>query len=76
MNNAICPFRMVDIDDLNRRLDLTWWPQLPGGERSRGVPVAYLRELAVHWRNGYDRRAAEAELDSNVEPSDRQEFGA
>lgn len=67
MSNAIRPFRIeipqVDIDDLHRRLDLTRWPaQLPGGEWSRGVPVAYLRELAEHWRNGYDWRAAEAEL--------------
>ena len=50
----------ADLDDLNRRLDATRWPdELPGVGWSYGVPVGYLRELADHWRTGYDWRAQE-----------------
>ncbi|AGP42399.1 hypothetical protein SCE1572_52575 [Sorangium cellulosum So0157-2] len=39
----------ADIDDLRERLARTRWPaQLPGGDRVRGVPVAYLQRLAAH----------------------------
>ena len=61
------PFR-VDIpqsqlDDLKTRLANTRWPdELPGVGWSRGVPVDYLREVADHWRTGYDWRAQEAAL--------------
>jgi epoxide hydrolase len=61
------PFRIDiprhDIDDLRDRLGRTRWPrQLPGDGWSRGVPLDYLRELAEHWRTGYDWRAQEAAL--------------
>ncbi|MDQ7907129.1 epoxide hydrolase [Phytohabitans sp. ZYX-F-186] len=53
----------ADLDDLRRRLDATRWPdELPGVGWTRGVPVAYLKELADHWRHGYDWRAHEARL--------------
>ncbi|MET9216092.1 MULTISPECIES: epoxide hydrolase family protein [unclassified Nocardia] len=69
MSNAITPFRIdiaqSELDDLRRRLTDARWPaQQPGAEWSRGVPVAYLRELAEYWRLGYDWRAAEAELNA------------
>lgn len=61
------PFR-IDIpdsalDDLKRRLAATRWPdEIPGLGWSRGVPVAYLKDLAEYWRTSYDWRAAEARL--------------
>jgi epoxide hydrolase len=53
----------ADLDDLHRRLDATRWPdELPGMGWARGVPLAYLKELADHWRHRYDWRAHEARL--------------
>jgi epoxide hydrolase len=53
----------ADVDDLRDRLARARWPrQLPGDGRSRGVPVAYLRELAGHWLTAYDWRGREARL--------------
>jgi epoxide hydrolase len=67
----ITPFRIevpqADLDDLNRRLDHTRWSThcFEGeGGWSRGVPTAYLKELAEYWRHRYDWRAAEARLNS------------
>ncbi|WP_026403180.1 epoxide hydrolase family protein [Actinomadura rifamycini] len=62
---TVRPFRIdvpqADLDDLNERLARTRWPrQLPGEGGSRGVPVAYLEELAEYWRTGFDWRAQEA----------------
>ena len=64
---GIQPFRIAvpdaDLDDLRDRLARTRWPDgLPGVGWSQGVPLAYLRELAAWWRDGYDWRAQEAEL--------------
>jgi pimeloyl-ACP methyl ester carboxylesterase len=61
------PFRIeipqADLDDLHGRLAAARWPgELPGVGWSRGIPVADLRELADHWRTGYDWRAQEATL--------------
>jgi pimeloyl-ACP methyl ester carboxylesterase len=61
------PFKLAvpqeQLDDLNKRIDMTRWPdEIPGTGWSRGVPVAYLRELADYWRNSFDWRAAEAKL--------------
>ena len=51
------------LDDLRDRLDATRWPsEVPGVGWERGVPVAYLRRLADHWRRSYDWRAWEAKL--------------
>jgi epoxide hydrolase len=63
----IRPFRVEisqrDLDDLRERLARTRWPEeLPGVGWSRGVPVGYLKELAEHWRTGYDWRTWEAKL--------------
>jgi epoxide hydrolase len=67
MSSEIRPFRIdipqADLDDLRDRLVRTRWPsQLPGGGWRRGVPVAYLKELAGYWRTGYDWREHEAKL--------------
>jgi pimeloyl-ACP methyl ester carboxylesterase len=66
-NTDIRPFRVdvpqSELDDLNRRLAATRWPdQLPGTEWTRGVPRGYLRELAEHWRTSYDWRVHEKQL--------------
>ncbi|MEV6521134.1 epoxide hydrolase family protein [Longispora sp. NPDC051575] len=63
------PFRIdipqADIDDLHDRLDRTRWPdELPGAGWDYGVPLDHLRDLAQHWRHGYDWRAAEAALNA------------
>jgi epoxide hydrolase len=67
----IRPFRIdvpqAELDDLRDRLARTRWSaEGPGAGVgwSRGVPAGYLRELANHWRDEYDWRAAEAELNA------------
>ena len=55
----------TDLDDLAARLDATRWPdELPDAARDYGLPLAEVRALAEHWRNGYDWRRQEAELNS------------
>lgn len=53
-----------DVDDLHTRLNRTrWFDDLPGVSGwSRGIPTSYLKELAEHWRTGFDWRAREAKL--------------
>jgi pimeloyl-ACP methyl ester carboxylesterase len=51
------------IDDLERRLAATRWPQpAPGEPWSLGTDDAYLQELVRYWRSGFDWRAREREL--------------
>ncbi|WP_067182164.1 epoxide hydrolase family protein [Microtetraspora niveoalba] len=69
MSTEIRPFRIDvpqrDLDDLIDRLTRTRWPeQLPGEGWSRGVPVAYLKEMAGYWRDGFDWREQEARLNA------------
>src|SRR5215471_11797770 len=64
------PYRIhvpqADIDDLRDRLARTRWaPDLPGTGWERGVPAAYLRELAAYWAGEYDWRAHEAALNAH-----------
>ncbi|HWU11085.1 MAG TPA: epoxide hydrolase [Streptomyces sp.] len=71
------PFRIdfpqADLDDLQRRLDTTRWPErLPDDGWRRGVPIGYLKDLVHHWRHTYDWRKAEAEL--NAFPQFRTEI--
>jgi epoxide hydrolase len=66
-NAEIRPFKIdipqTDLDDLGDRLAHTRWPdELPGVGWTRGVPLAYLEELADYWRGGYDWRRQEARL--------------
>ncbi|WP_433345188.1 epoxide hydrolase family protein [Microtetraspora malaysiensis] len=52
--------------DLRRRLELTRLPDDTGNDDWRyGVNAAYLRELVDYWRDGYDWRAAEAEINAH-----------
>lgn len=70
-NKTLTPFRIAvpqaDIDDLRDRLARARWPHpVPGrddrADFSRGIPMAYLRELAEYWRDDFDWRAQEARL--------------
>jgi pimeloyl-ACP methyl ester carboxylesterase len=68
-STEIRPFRIAipqaDLDDLRERLRRTRWPdQLPAADAdwSRGVPSAYLKDLATYWAEGFDWRKQEAEL--------------
>jgi hypothetical protein len=55
----------ADLDDLHHRLDSARWPaELPGTGWTRGIPPGHLRELAGHWRNGFDWRSQEARLNA------------
>jgi len=63
------PFRIdippADLADLQRRLAGTRWPaERVGDGWSRGVPQAYLKELADYWATSFDWRAAEARLNA------------
>ncbi|GAA4583161.1 epoxide hydrolase [Planotetraspora phitsanulokensis] len=63
----IRPFRIdvpqADLDDLGDRLGRTRWPgEIPGVGWTRGVPLEYLKGLAAYWRDGYNWREHEAEL--------------
>ncbi|GAB0104686.1 epoxide hydrolase [Nocardia sp. JMUB6875] len=66
-SNDIRPFRIdipqADLDDLRERLTRTRWiDEVPGTGWERGVPTAYLRELAAYWAEKFDWRAIEARL--------------
>ncbi|MFD6444385.1 epoxide hydrolase family protein [Promicromonospora sp. NPDC060204] len=72
-NTALTPFRIdipqADLDDLHDRLARTRRPvPVPGRDDrtdfSRGIPQAYLTELAEYWRDGFDWRAQEAALNA------------
>jgi pimeloyl-ACP methyl ester carboxylesterase len=61
------PFR-IDVpgevlDDLRARLAGTRWPEAECvDDWSQGMPLAYTRELAAYWADGYDWRSREAAL--------------
>lgn len=51
------------LDDLNERLARTRWPDEIGGAGwDYGTNLGYLKGLTDYWRDGYDWRAQEAEL--------------
>jgi pimeloyl-ACP methyl ester carboxylesterase len=51
------------LDELRRRLDLTRWPEKETvGDWSQGTPLAVLQDLVGYWRDGYDWRRCEAQL--------------
>jgi pimeloyl-ACP methyl ester carboxylesterase len=67
--SAVEPFRVhVDdavLDDLRDRLARTRFPDLiPGTGWEYGTPIDEVRALTEHWRDEYDWRAAEAELNA------------
>ena len=67
--DAIRPFQFRASDkvlaDLRRRIQATRWPTTElVGDRSQGVQLATLRELARYWAKDYDWRKAEARLNA------------
>ncbi|HEY0227240.1 MAG TPA: alpha/beta fold hydrolase [Mycobacterium sp.] len=65
--NDLTPFKIEvaddDLDDLRRRLQSARWPdELAGAGWDYGTDQAALRALVDRWRDGYDWRATEAEL--------------
>jgi len=55
----------ADIDDLRRRLVSTRWPTRElVDDRSQGVQLATIQELASYWASDYDWRKAEARLNA------------
>jgi pimeloyl-ACP methyl ester carboxylesterase len=67
--DAIHPFRInvpeEDLVDLRRRIAATRWPTKELVEdRSQGVQLATLRELARYWTTKYDWRRCEARLNA------------
>jgi pimeloyl-ACP methyl ester carboxylesterase len=53
------------LDDLRRRIEATRWPTKElVGDRSQGVQLATMQELARYWVSDYDWRKAEAKLNA------------
>ena len=53
------------LKDLQGRLARTRWPERETvADWSQGVPLEYLKELCAYWREGYDWRRAEAQLNA------------
>src|SRR5690349_14830329 len=66
-SDAIRPFRVQvpddDLGDLRRRILATRWPDKEAvGDRSQGVQLGKLQELARYWGTDYDWRKVEARL--------------
>ena len=66
---AVSPFRIdvpeEDLDDLRRRIAATRWPSKELVEdRSQGVQLATMQELARYWTTDYDWRKAEEKLNA------------
>jgi pimeloyl-ACP methyl ester carboxylesterase len=69
-DSEIRPFRVEipqpSLDDLHDRLSRTRWAaEVPGPDpEDYGVSLAWVRELAEYWKDGFDWRACEARLNS------------
>jgi Epoxide hydrolase N terminus len=68
-NGAIRPYDVdvpeEDLDDLRRRIAATRWPSKElVADRSQGVQLATLQQLARYWTTDYDWRKAEARLNA------------
>jgi pimeloyl-ACP methyl ester carboxylesterase len=68
-DTAIRPFRVTipeqELTELRRRIAATRWPSKElVGDRSQGVQLATLKELARYWATDYDWRKAEARLNA------------
>lgn len=67
-DTGVHPFRIdvprADVEDLRDRLGRTRWPAPQRLEGERGIPVDVVRELAEHWRTGWDWREHEAALNA------------
>ena len=67
MSEQIEPFTLAvpdaELEYLDRRIDLTRWPEPETvDDWSQGVPLAALHDLVGYWRDGYDWRWCEREL--------------
>jgi pimeloyl-ACP methyl ester carboxylesterase len=63
----------ADLDDLNRRLRDTRWPEDFGNDDwTYGANGPFMRELVAYWSDGYDWRAREAAM--NALPNFRDEI--
>jgi pimeloyl-ACP methyl ester carboxylesterase len=67
MSTTIHPFQLAipaaDLDDLQRRLAHTRWPDAETvADTSQGPQLAKLRALVARWQDGYDWRRCEAML--------------
>jgi pimeloyl-ACP methyl ester carboxylesterase len=68
-DTAIRPFRVSipeeDLADLRRRIAAARWPSRElVADRSQGVQLATIRELARYWASDYDLRRVEARLNA------------
>ena len=77
---AIRPFRIeipeADLADLRRRIAATRWPTKELVEdRSQGVQLATLQELARYWTTEYDWRKCEAKTERAAAVHDRDRRG-
>ena len=55
----------ADLDFLQQKLKLTRFPdELDDAGWHYGAPLADVTRLVVHWRDGYDWRAAEARINA------------
>jgi len=67
VGTAVRPFTFeaaeADLEDLRCRIAATRWPERePVGDRSQGVQLATIQELARYWATEYDWRKCEARL--------------
>ncbi len=67
MSDAINPFEVnipqQQLDDLHARLDNVRWPERETvTDWSQGLPLAYCQELHEYWRNSYDWRRWETQM--------------
>jgi pimeloyl-ACP methyl ester carboxylesterase len=65
--DAVTPFTIDigqdQVDDLAARLAATRWPEAETvDDWSQGVPLAYARELAAYWAEGYDWAARQERM--------------
>jgi pimeloyl-ACP methyl ester carboxylesterase len=65
--SEIRPYRIdvpaAVLDDLRERLTRTRWPESETvDDWTQGIPLAYTKELAAYWADGYDWRSREAAL--------------
>ena len=69
VQSDIAPFELSvsdgDLEDLHHRLSSPRWPaDSPGAPWALGTDRAYLQELVSYWRDQYDWRTQEADLNS------------
>ena len=67
MSDKIEPFRIAatdeQLDDLKQRLRNTRWPEPECvDDWTQGIPLSYTQELCQYWREHYDWRAREEQL--------------